>query len=72
MPGIAECHAQFACRLHDDSLVDRYNFLIWEVFAARAPAPRHPRTLHYAGGGEFLVPEKVMRRSTPGILGKEP
>lgn len=73
VPGIAECHAQFACRLHDDSMVDRYNFFIWEVVAARvAPTPRHPRTLHYAGGGEFLVPDKVMRRRTPAILALDP
>lgn len=24
-PAIRECHAHFACRLHDDSLVDKYN-----------------------------------------------
>ncbi|MBD8532096.1 MULTISPECIES: flavin reductase family protein [unclassified Massilia] len=72
-PGIAECHAQFACRLHDDRLVDQYNFFIWEVIAARvAPTPRHPRTLHYAGGGTFLVPDKIMRRRTPAILALDP
>lgn len=46
-PAIAECHAQFECRLHDASLVERYNFFIWEVVAARAQAvPKHPETLH--------------------------
>lgn len=31
---IRKCHAQFACRLHDESSVDKYNFFIWEVVAA--------------------------------------
>lgn len=62
-PSIRECHAQFECRLHDDSLVERYDFFIWEVVAARvAPRPRHPETLHYKGDGTFMVSGKVIRR----------
>src|SRR4051794_20474127 len=39
-PRIAECHAHFECRLHDDALVDRYNFFIFEVVKALvAPRP---------------------------------
>jgi len=71
-PAIAECVASFGCRLHDDSLVDKYNFFIWEVVSARvARSPRHPRTLHYKGDGEFMVAGKIVRRRTPGILAKE-
>jgi flavin reductase (DIM6/NTAB) family NADH-FMN oxidoreductase RutF len=67
-PSIRECHAQFECRLHDDSLVERYDFFIWEVVAARAAArPRHPETLHYKGDGTFMVAGKVIRRQRDGL-----
>ena len=72
-PVIRECYANFVCRLHDDSLVEKYNFFIWEVVAARvARSPKHPETLHYAGAGEFMVAGKVISRKTKGMLAKEP
>lgn len=71
-PSIAECHASFECRLHDDALVARYNFFIFEVVAARVrPSPRHPRTLHYTGDGVFMVAGKIISRRArfrPGML----
>lgn len=67
-PAIRECHAQFECRLHDDSLVERYDFFVWEVVAARAAArPRHPETLHYKGDGVFMVAGEVIHRRRPGL-----
>ncbi|WP_373994600.1 flavin reductase family protein [Massilia sp. 9096] len=67
-PAIAECHAQFECRLHDDSLVERYNFFVWEVVAARArPAPAHPETLHYKGDGTFMVSGRIIHRHRAGL-----
>jgi flavin reductase (DIM6/NTAB) family NADH-FMN oxidoreductase RutF len=67
-PSIAECHAQFECRLHDDSLVERYDFFIWEVVAARAlAAPRHPDTLHYKGDGVFMVAGPTVHRRRAGL-----
>jgi flavin reductase (DIM6/NTAB) family NADH-FMN oxidoreductase RutF len=67
-PAIAECHAQFECRLYDDSLVDKYDFFIWEVVAARAAVtPRHPETLHYKGDGVFMVAGPIIRRRRPGL-----
>ncbi len=55
-PLIEECHANFECRLHDDALVDKYNFFIFEVVKAHvAPSPKHPETLHYTGDGVFVV-----------------
>lgn len=60
-PAIRECHSHFACRLHDDSLVDKYNFFIWEVIAVRAVGCRSiPRPVHYAGDSVFIVAEKVI------------
>ncbi|MFT4077948.1 flavin reductase family protein [Rhodomicrobium sp.] len=62
-PLIAECHASFECRLHDDALVDSYNFFIFEVVKAHvAPSPKHPQTLHYLGGGEFMISGKIISR----------
>ena len=62
-PLIRECHANFEGRLHDDTLVDRYNFFIWEVVKAHVGAsPKHPETLHYTGEGVFMVSGKVISR----------
>lgn len=60
-PGIAECHASFECRLYDDALVDNYNFFIFEVVKAWVrPKPQWPRTLHYAGAGQFRTDGDVL------------
>ncbi|NEW88723.1 flavin reductase family protein [Rhodopseudomonas sp. WA056] len=71
-PLIAECHAAFECRLHDDALVDKYNFFIFEVVKAHvAPRPKHPQTLHYTGDGVFMVAGKTISRKSlfrPGML----
>jgi flavin reductase (DIM6/NTAB) family NADH-FMN oxidoreductase RutF len=67
-PAIRECHAQFECRLHDDSLVERYNFFIWEVVAARAAAtPARPETLHYRGDGSFMLAGRTVDLARPGL-----
>ena len=55
-PLIGECYANFECRLSDDALVDRYDFLIFEVVRAHvATSPKHPETLHYTGDGVFTL-----------------
>jgi len=60
---IGECHASFECRLHDDALVDKYNFFIFEVVKAHvAASPKHPETLHYTGDGVFVVSGKIISR----------
>ncbi|MGE3230133.1 MAG: flavin reductase family protein [Hyphomicrobium sp.] len=62
-PLIGECHANFECRIHDDALVARYNFFIFEVVKAHvAPSPKHPETLHYTGDGVFMVAGKIISR----------
>lgn len=62
-PLIAECHANFECRLADDILVDKYNFFIFEVVKAHvARSPRHPETLHYTGDGVFMVSGRIISR----------
>jgi flavin reductase (DIM6/NTAB) family NADH-FMN oxidoreductase RutF len=62
-PLIAECHANFECRLADDVLIDKYNFFIFEVVKAHvARSPKHPETLHYTGDGVFMVSGKIISR----------
>lgn len=62
-PLIRECHANFECRLHDGRLIDRYNFFIFEVVKAHvAASPKHPKTLHYAGDGAFMVAGKTISK----------
>ena len=62
-PLIRECHANFECKLADGALVQQYNFFIFEVVKAHvARSPRHPRTLHYTGDGEFMVAGKTITR----------
>lgn len=64
-PLIAECHANLECRLHDDALIDKYNFFIFEVVKAHvAPRPKHPETLHYTGDGVFMVSGKIVSRQS--------
>jgi flavin reductase (DIM6/NTAB) family NADH-FMN oxidoreductase RutF len=71
-PLIRECHANFECRLHDDALVRKYNFFIFEVVRAHvAISPRHPKTIHYTGDGVFMVAGRIISRRAqfrPGML----
>jgi flavin reductase (DIM6/NTAB) family NADH-FMN oxidoreductase RutF len=71
-PLIAECHANFECRLAVGSLISKFNFFISEVVKAHvAASPKHPETLHYTGDGVFMVSGKIIcRRSQfrPGML----
>lgn len=64
-PGIAECFANFECKLYDDRLVKDYNFFIFEVVRARiATKPKYPKTVHYMGDGVFMRSgDHVSRRS---------
>jgi len=62
-PLIAECVANFECRLVDDAMVQKYNFFIFEVVKAHvAASPKHPETLHYIGDGVFMVAGKIISR----------
>lgn len=55
-PLIAECFASLECRLADGRLRDKYNFFVFEVIKAHAPArPKYPKTIHYRGDGQFMV-----------------
>jgi flavin reductase (DIM6/NTAB) family NADH-FMN oxidoreductase RutF len=55
-PLIAECYANFECKLIDTSRINRYGLFVFEVVKAHvATAPRYPETIHYRGDGVFMV-----------------
>jgi flavin reductase (DIM6/NTAB) family NADH-FMN oxidoreductase RutF len=55
-PLIAECFANFECRVVNTSLVDEYNIFILEVMKAWTdPQQKRPRTIHHQGRGKFVV-----------------
>jgi flavin reductase (DIM6/NTAB) family NADH-FMN oxidoreductase RutF len=62
-PLIAECYANFECLLADASQIKKYNMFIFEVVKAHvATTPKHPKTLHYRGDGEFMISGTQTRR----------
>jgi len=61
-PLIAECYANFECRVADTRLRNRYNFFVLEVLRAWiVPSVRNPRTLHHRGRGVFMVAGETIR-----------
>lgn len=55
-PLIDECYANFECKLHDASMVGKYNFFVFKVVKAHvATSPKFPETLHYRGQGIFTL-----------------
>jgi flavin reductase (DIM6/NTAB) family NADH-FMN oxidoreductase RutF len=71
-PMIAECYANFECRLVDTRLIRKYNLFVLEVVKAHvAKSPRFPRTIHYRGDGIFMVSGRhinLRRQFKPGNL----
>ena len=55
-PLIAECYANFECKLVDTRLIKRYSLFVFEVVKAHvARSPRYPTTVHYRGDGVFMI-----------------
>jgi flavin reductase (DIM6/NTAB) family NADH-FMN oxidoreductase RutF len=55
-PLIAECYANFECRLVDTRLIKGYSLFVFEAVKAHvATSPRYPRTMHYRGDGVFMI-----------------
>ena len=55
-PLIAECYANFECKLIDSSQIARYSLFIFEFVKAHvAQSPRYPTTMHYRGAGVFMI-----------------
>src|SRR5262245_22636751 len=55
-PLIGECFANLECKLVDSSLIRKYSLFVLEVVKAHvATSPEYPRTIHYRGGGVFMI-----------------
>ena len=72
-PLIAECFANFECRLVDASLINKYSLFVLEVVKAHvARSPKYPQTIHYRGDGVFMISgtntSKYRRRFKPQML----
>jgi flavin reductase (DIM6/NTAB) family NADH-FMN oxidoreductase RutF len=62
-PLIAECYANFECRLHDARLVNKYSLFVWKVVKAHvATSPKYPATFHYRGDGVFMISGRDVSR----------
>lgn len=67
-PLVAECYANFECRLVDSSLVRKYSLFVLEVVKAHvATSPRFPQTLHYRGDGLFMISGPTVGRYRRGF-----
>ncbi|MGB9114695.1 flavin reductase family protein [Bradyrhizobium sp.] len=61
-PLVAECFANFECKVADSRLVNKYNLFILEVVQAWTdPGQRHPKTIHHHGYGKFVVDGEAIR-----------
>jgi flavin reductase (DIM6/NTAB) family NADH-FMN oxidoreductase RutF len=61
-PLIAECYANFECKVIDARLAAKYNFFILEVVKAWIDrARKDPRTLHHRGRGVFTVDGRTIK-----------
>ena len=62
-PLIAECYANFECRLRETRMIRTYGLFIWEVVRAHvAVSPKRPQTIHYRGEGEFMISGGTINR----------
>lgn len=62
-PMIAECYANFECKLVDTSLIMKYSLFVFEVVQAHvATSPKFPTTIHYRGDGLFMIAGKTISR----------
>jgi flavin reductase (DIM6/NTAB) family NADH-FMN oxidoreductase RutF len=55
-PLIEECFANFECKVIDTKLITKYSLFVLEVVKAHvALRPKYPQTIHYRGGGVFMI-----------------
>lgn len=67
-PLIAECYANFECRLVDASLIKKYSLFVFEVLQAHvATSPKFPKTIHYRGDGLFMIAGPTVGRYRKGF-----
>lgn len=62
VPLIAECYANFECRVVDSAMVNKYNFFVLEVQKAWcSTAKKEVKTIHHCGKGVFVVDGKKIK-----------
>jgi flavin reductase (DIM6/NTAB) family NADH-FMN oxidoreductase RutF len=67
-PLIAECYANFECKLLDASLIKKYSLFVLEVVKAHvATSPKFPTTIHYRGEGLFMVAGRTTSKWRKGF-----
>ncbi len=61
VPMIAECYANFECKVVDMKMAEKYNIFILEVVKAWVTtSKKRQRTVHHCGNGVFVVDGKVI------------
>jgi flavin reductase (DIM6/NTAB) family NADH-FMN oxidoreductase RutF len=61
-PLVAECFANFECKVADTRLVNKFNLFILEVVKAWIdPAQKDPKTIHHRGYGSFVVDGEMIK-----------
>jgi flavin reductase (DIM6/NTAB) family NADH-FMN oxidoreductase RutF len=61
-PLVAECFANFECKVAETRLVNKYNLFVLEVVKAWIdPAQKHPKTIHHRGFGRFAVDGEIIQ-----------
>lgn len=56
VPMIAECYANFECKLIDTRLINRYSLFVFQAVKVHvATTPKYPTTVHYRGDGVFMM-----------------
>jgi flavin reductase (DIM6/NTAB) family NADH-FMN oxidoreductase RutF len=61
-PLVAECFANFECRVVDTHLVNKFNLFVLEVVKAWSdPAQKKPKTIHHRGYGSFAVDGELIK-----------
>jgi flavin reductase (DIM6/NTAB) family NADH-FMN oxidoreductase RutF len=61
-PLVAECFANFECKVVDIRLVSKFNLFVLEVIKAWTdPAQKHPKTIHHHGYGRFCVDGEMIK-----------
>ncbi|HEX3599537.1 MAG TPA: flavin reductase family protein [Lacipirellulaceae bacterium] len=67
-PLIAECYANFECKLIDASLIKKYSLFVFEVVQAHvATRPKLPTTMHYRGDGLFMIAGRTTSKWRKGF-----
>jgi flavin reductase (DIM6/NTAB) family NADH-FMN oxidoreductase RutF len=61
-PLVAECFANFECKVVDTQLVNKFNVFVLEVIKAWTDlAQKHPKTIHHHGYGKFAVDGEMIK-----------